>query len=411
MAFSRLKAELKTFKLMFIAGRIEFLGKHTDYCGGRSLVCAIDRGFHVSISPNENNFVNLFNEDINETVSFQLDSNTTISINPWSKYPMTVVQRVLHNFQSCELRGVNICFHSDLPPAAGLSSSSALIISTFLALSEVNNLSTFEEYKRNISNSLDLAEYLGCVENGQTFRELNGRKGVGTFGGSQDQTAILCCKKNHLSRFSFVPVVSEKDVFLPEEYAFVIASSGVTAEKTGEAMAKYNRVSLMVSEIVKKWPGKEKTLAQIIEKAGLKELEKFIGQNEFSFPKQDLLNRVRQFYVESFEIIPQVSQLLENNEFEKIGELIDLSQQNAERFLQNQTPETIYLQRLARKSSALAASAFGAGFGGSVYALVNANEAEKFADEWKATYLKKFPQFAEKAEFFVTQPAESKISD
>ena len=32
---------------MFIPGRIEVLGKHTDYCGGRSIVCAIDRGFHV----------------------------------------------------------------------------------------------------------------------------------------------------------------------------------------------------------------------------------------------------------------------------------------------------------------------------------------------------------------------------
>jgi len=28
----------------FVPGRIEFLGKHTDYAGGRSLLCAIDRG-------------------------------------------------------------------------------------------------------------------------------------------------------------------------------------------------------------------------------------------------------------------------------------------------------------------------------------------------------------------------------
>ena len=34
---------------MFIPGRIEVLGKHTDYCGGSSIVCAIDRGFHVEI--------------------------------------------------------------------------------------------------------------------------------------------------------------------------------------------------------------------------------------------------------------------------------------------------------------------------------------------------------------------------
>ena len=31
----------------FVPGRIELFGKHTDYAGGRSLVCAVDRGFHL----------------------------------------------------------------------------------------------------------------------------------------------------------------------------------------------------------------------------------------------------------------------------------------------------------------------------------------------------------------------------
>src|SRR4051812_31709506 len=29
---------------LFVPGRIEFLGKHTDYAGGRSLVCAVEKG-------------------------------------------------------------------------------------------------------------------------------------------------------------------------------------------------------------------------------------------------------------------------------------------------------------------------------------------------------------------------------
>ena len=28
-----------------VPGRIEFLGKHTDYAGGRSLICATEQGF------------------------------------------------------------------------------------------------------------------------------------------------------------------------------------------------------------------------------------------------------------------------------------------------------------------------------------------------------------------------------
>ena len=35
----------------FIPGRIEVLGKHTDYAGGRSILCAIERGITLSVSP------------------------------------------------------------------------------------------------------------------------------------------------------------------------------------------------------------------------------------------------------------------------------------------------------------------------------------------------------------------------
>ena len=36
---------------LFVPGRIEVLGKHTDYAGGQSLTCAVERGFAVSYSP------------------------------------------------------------------------------------------------------------------------------------------------------------------------------------------------------------------------------------------------------------------------------------------------------------------------------------------------------------------------
>ncbi|MEQ1761747.1 MAG: galactokinase family protein, partial [Pyrinomonadaceae bacterium] len=44
---------------MFIPGRIEVLGKHTDYCGGRSVVCAIDRGFHADVEPRTDSVIEL----------------------------------------------------------------------------------------------------------------------------------------------------------------------------------------------------------------------------------------------------------------------------------------------------------------------------------------------------------------
>ena len=62
------------------------------------------------------------------------------------------------------------------------------------------------------------------------------------------------------------------------------------------------------------------------------------------------------------------------------GDLVDRSQQLAERRLGNQVPETIELARSARELGARAASAFGAGFGGSVWALVSRADAG-FANE------------------------------
>jgi galactokinase len=37
----------------FVPGRIEVLGKHTDYAGGRSLLCAVERGFVVLATPRD----------------------------------------------------------------------------------------------------------------------------------------------------------------------------------------------------------------------------------------------------------------------------------------------------------------------------------------------------------------------
>ena len=35
----------------WVPGRLEVLGKHTDYAGGRTLICAVPRGFAVAARP------------------------------------------------------------------------------------------------------------------------------------------------------------------------------------------------------------------------------------------------------------------------------------------------------------------------------------------------------------------------
>ena len=79
---------------------------------------------------------------------------------------------------------------------------------------------------------------------------------------------------------------------------------------------------------------------------------------------------------------------------------------NAVRMLHNQVPETIYLARRARELGAVAASAFGAGFGGSVWALVAHGYATDMCETLRADYATAFPQHAAAAEFFITAAGE-----
>ena len=393
---------------MFIPGRIEVLGKHTDYCGGRSIVCAIDRGFRSTVEPRADSMVVLESLDSGETVSFDVAAQSSPPSGHWVNYAVEVGRRLTQNFTDRPLNGATIRFQSDLPKAAGLSSSSALMIMVFAALESVNDLRGTSTFQQNLSDDVELAEYLGCVENGQSYRGLAGSAGVGTFGGSQDHAAILLGKTARLSRFSFSPLRHEADFVFPTDYTFVIASSGVAAEKTGAARDRYNRVSRMVTEIAAAVGNA--TLAQTIAEIGIEELRNIISNGNFSFPANELLDRVEQFRVENFEIIPAVSKLLAAGRIAAIGDYIDLSQHNAERLLGNQVEETVFLQCAAREIGATAASAFGAGFGGSVYALVRASEVEPFSDEWRRIYQTRFPEHREASEFFETRPSQCTLT-
>jgi galactokinase len=218
-------ARRQTLRL-WVPGRIEFLGKHTDYAGGRSLVCTVERGFAVVASPRDDRVVRITDAVTSEHVELELSPALAPADGTWANYAITVVRRIARNFPG-PLRGADIAFASDLPPAAGLSSSSALVVATFLAISDLNALGAHEEYRRAITNADDLAGYLGAVEGGTPFRSLDGDRGVGTFSGSQDQTAILCSRAGALVQYAFAPVRFERNVPLPADHVFVIGGSGV----------------------------------------------------------------------------------------------------------------------------------------------------------------------------------------
>lgn len=396
----------------WVPGRIEVFGKHTDYAGGRSLLCTAERGFAVRVAPRSDATVRALDVATGERCEISLGIPHTGGP-AWSVYVSTMAQRLARNFD-CVARGVDLAFGSDLPPAAGLSSSTALMLAVFVALAKSNDLRSAEEFRREIFSREELAAYLGCVENGEGFRSLTGDAGVGTAGGSQDHTAIMCSAPGQLVQYGFAPVRREAVFAWPATHTFVVASSGVAAEKTGEAQSPYNYAAALVRHALHAWNAAtgryDESLSQAIRSAPdstdeMRRIAKRAATDEF--PKARLLERIDQFVLEAYEIIPAVGQALATGAMADLGHLAQRSHHAAATWLHNQIPETNTLVALATEHGAIAASAFGAGFGGSVWAIVPTGHAIDFAQRWDRAYRVAFPAHEARASVFVTQPGPS----
>ena len=393
----------------FVPGRIEVLGKHTDYAGGRSLLAAVERGPCMVAAGRDDRTVRLWSRDTPDLANFQIDGDLQPTIGHWSNYPMTVARRIARNFPG-ELRGAEMAVASDLPIASGMSSSSALMVTCFLTLADINHLVDRPEYQADIHSPEELAGYLGAVENGQTFSGLVGDAGVGTFGGSEDHTAMLCCRGGGLSQYSFCPVKFERLVALPDDVVFVVASSGVVAEKTGAALELYNRASRLTSAVTEVWraetgrddPHMAAAVASSADAA--RRMRNILSRATCGdFTAADLQDRFEQFYAESEEIIPAAGDALAAGDLARFGALVDRSQHLTEIKLRNQVAETVFLAQSARRCGAIAASAFGAGFGGSVWSLVKRDVADEYMAGWAEEYHQAYPAHADMSAFFATQ--------
>jgi galactokinase len=262
---------------------------------------------------------------------------------------------------------------SNLPPAAGVSSSSALVVGLTLAVSALNDLSSTVRWQDALVPRTKLAGYIGALENGLDFGSLAGERGVGTLGGAQDQTAILCCAPGKLDVFGWAPVRHERDVSWPDDHVFVVGVSGVVAAKTGAVRERYNRVA------------------------------RDAANEEFTTGRLEA--RLRQFHAETWQHVPRAAAALSSRDLGGFSSIVAASQRGAEAALENQIPETIQLVGIARELGAVASSAFGAGFGGSVWAMVPQDEAERFGSRWRDRYLKLYPQAASRMQVFETRPS------
>ena len=394
-----------------VPGRVEVLGKHTDYAGGPVLVGAVDRAItaHARRARGPQSSLTA-TTDGGDPITLRAGVDPGLEPGHWGRYLQTVLDRLTLNFGAGT--AAHLSLSSDLPPASGMSSSSALVCATALALASLNGWDEDPRWVESMPDRLSLAGYLAAVEGGRAWRDLPGTSGVGTRGGSEDHTGMLCGAQDRLLLAGFDPMRIDQSLPFPSQWALVIGVSGVLAHKTGAALEDYNRGPSTVQSVLARWnraTGRadaslagavrhlvgDATGEQMAKDPALRDL---LGLCEPGYERE----RIEQFLIESLVLVPAGARLIAAAD-PGIGEVLERSQALADRGLRNQVPQTRLMASLARGMGAIGASSFGAGWGGSVYALVPADDAKDFASRWLQAYRDR-EQEAERAATIVTRP-------
>jgi N-acetylgalactosamine kinase len=224
-------------------GRVNLMGRHVDHQGGNCNLMTIGYECLMVVHPRQDDRVCLYNLDpsrfpnrtfaIGELVA-ELPWDNWLSVvnsaqvsdmlletgGDWMQYVMAAVLRLQLKYSTVRLRGIDVVVSGNIPMAAGLSSSSALVVAAAEAMVAVNQLDTFP------SQLVDL-----CGE-GEWF--------VGTRGGSADHAAIKMGQKGKVVKVTFFDFAIQDTVPFPAGYVLAVCDSGLKAQKTTNARDQFN---------------------------------------------------------------------------------------------------------------------------------------------------------------------------
>lgn len=97
-----------------VPGRVELVGKHTDYAGGPSVTCATPFHMHASAKASDAPVVQVHDQRSKSTVELPLSAETQPLHARWTVYLAAVVRRIARDFPAAR-RGVDITLGSTVP--------------------------------------------------------------------------------------------------------------------------------------------------------------------------------------------------------------------------------------------------------------------------------------------------------
>ena len=358
-------------RLVRAPGRVNLIGEHVDYAGLPVFPMALEHAVHVAVRPREDRLVRAASSDPGyEPREFRLEP----AIEPfpdgdWGNYLKAAAVAAASRYGAdC---GADLWIHSEVPVAAGLSSSSALVDAILLALLDISNIEV---------DPLELATVAADAE-----------RYVGTRGGGMDQAISLCAREGHAALIEFDPL-RVTPVPIPGEWRFVIADTGVQAHKSGNARETYNRRRAAVEEAVEQVGAHlglgegERTYVRLLAEH---EADELVSVAEEVLDDR-LLARFRHVVSES-ERVRLAEAALREDDPEMFGRLMNASHASLRDDFEVSGPELERLVSLARGAGALGARLTGAGMGGCIVALCAPDQVDSVLEALRIGYFVKQP--------------------
>ena len=397
-------------------GRVNLIGEHTDYSGLPVLPVAIDRSTIVVAAANTTGEIEVTNADPAwPSRRFEIQRHIPpYETGDWANYVKASIQGVIDRFPTHALRGASMVIDGRVPPAAGLSSSSALTVSTALAFMAINQL------------ELDPLEAATMVARSERY--------VGTHGGGMDQAASIFGRRDHALFIEFVPL-HVRAIKMPTNAALVVADSRQIADKSGTVRAEYNRRvvecslaarilgralkldgATILGDVVRALP--DWNAADLVEMlaasapaqlgADLKDAANILGVTQNALDADllgqrptrialdsnrplEVLKRARHVLTETDRVI-RAANVLEAGRLDEMGALMNASHASLADDFECSTQRLDQIVESARRGGALGARLTGAGFGGSIVALCDVSNADAVIESIdRGYYTKHYP--------------------
>lgn len=354
------------------AGRVNIIGEHIDYCGGKVLPAALGLKNTVYIKPNGTDKINIKWTTLPDEVSLdinKLDSYQGLKYGNYQAGSALMWQRAGHKIVGCDM--LQDC---TVPFGSGLSSSAAIEVSTIAALATVAGESF---------DPVDVA-----LKAQQAEREY-----TGVNCGIMDQYASACGKRDNAILLNCKTLEREYVPIELGEYSFVI----INCKKPHSLVeSKYNERRAETEEALK-------TLKKYINIDCLADLT----PEEYSKHQHVLSGKVRDratHVINECERVRLAVQAMKTGNMEFLGKLLNKSHESLSKLYEVTGRELDALAYAAQEHPACAGSRMtGGGFGGCTISLVKTAEVEDF----KNVVLEKY----EKATGYKAECYEADVAD